>query len=110
MRRALASIEFARWLDRFLPGLARQAPPTLFAPVAVSDRTDPQIVHLDGLNLSRAWCFRGIATALPPGDTRAALLREAAALHLTAGLTGIDSGDYLGQHWLSTFAVLALVT
>ena len=108
MRRVLPSMAFARWLDRFLPDLGRQAPPRLFTPVAVSDRTDPQIVHLDGLNLSRAWCFRGIAAALPPGDARAALLRDAAALHLTEGLSGIDSGDYMGRHWLSTFAVLAL--
>ena len=110
MRRVLPSVEFARWLEFFLPGLARRTPATLFTPVTVSDRTDPQIVHLDGLNLSRAWCFRGIAGALPPGDARAAVLVDAAADHLTSGLAGIDSGDYLGRHWLATFAALALLT
>ena len=108
MRRVLPPIEFMRWLDQFLPGLEQRVPSTLFTPVTVSDRTDPQIVHLDGLNLSRAWCFRGIADALPQGDARVAVLRDAEAIHLMAGITGIDSGDYLGQHWLATFAVLAL--
>ena len=110
MRRVLPSIEFARWLDQFLPGLGLRTPAALFTPVTVSDRADPQIVHLDGLNLSRAWCFRGIADALPPDDDRATVLRDTAALHLASGLAGLESGDYLGQHWLATFAVFALVT
>jgi len=88
--------------------LARGEPATLFAPAAVSDRSDPQIVHLDGLNLSRAWCFAGIAGSLPAGDVRVLVLREAAALHLDAGLAGLDSGDFLGTHWLASFAALAL--
>jgi hypothetical protein len=65
-------------------------------------------VHLDGLNLSRAWSLRGVANALPPGDARAAVLLEAADRHLGAGLAGVESADYLGAHWLATFAVLAM--
>ena len=65
-------------------------------------------MHLDGLNLSRAWCLRGIARALPASDPRAPILREAARRHLDAGMRGLASGDYVGAHWLATFATLAL--
>jgi len=65
-------------------------------------------VHLDGLNLSRAWCMRGIAGALPDGDARAAALRSAAQIHVAAGMAGLGSGEYMGEHWLATFALLAL--
>jgi hypothetical protein len=108
MRRALAPAAFADWLAAFLPGLALRAPGAPFAPVAVADRADPQIVHLDGLNLSRAWCMRGIATALAPDDPRVQPLRAAATAHLGAGMAGLDSSRYVGAHWLATFAVLAL--
>jgi hypothetical protein len=108
MRRVLTPSEFSNWLTTFLPGLARGEPGTLFVPATVSDRTDPQIVHLDGLNLSRAWCWRGIAATLPATDPRWAPVREAAAAHLSVGLVGVDAADYVGAHWLATFATLAL--
>ena len=65
-------------------------------------------MHLDGLNLSRAWCFEGIALALPRDDPRAAVAGQARDAHLAAGLVGIESGDYMGAHWLASFATLAL--
>ena len=108
MRRVLPADGFAAWLARALPGLAHAAPATLFEPASVSDRTDPQIVHLDGLNLSRAWCFRGMARALPGHDPRAAGLLAAADRHLRAGMAGLASDDYYGTHWLATFALRAL--
>ena len=108
MRRVLAPAAFAPWLAAFLPGLARREPATLFAPAEVSDRADPQIVHLDGLNLTRAWCLRGIAAALPADDLRVAVASDAASAHLAAGLAGLESGDYVGSHWLASFAALAL--
>ena len=108
MRRVLAPAAFVDWLSGWLPGFAAGEPATLFAPVAISDRSDGQIVHLDGLNLSRAWCFRGIAAALDDTDPRAAVALAAAGLHLAAGFDGLASGDYAGSHWLATFAVLAL--
>ena len=108
MRRALPSAEFAAWLSLFLPDMRERRPAQFFMPVHVSDRGDPHIVHLDGLNLSRAWCFRGIASALPERDPRAAVAREAAAAHVAAGLTGLESTDYAGGHWLASFAALAL--
>jgi len=108
MRRVMDPAAFARWLAVALPGLGHGAPRTLFEPASVSDRSDPQIVHLDGLNLSRAWCFRGIAGALPHADERRAALLAAAEQHLTAGLAGLQSSDYFGEHWLATFALRAL--
>ncbi|HVF64405.1 MAG TPA: DUF2891 domain-containing protein [Casimicrobiaceae bacterium] len=107
MRRVLPGDAFAQWMTRFLPALDRGAPATLFTPAAVSDRSDGLIVHLDGLNLSRAWSLRSIASALPSSDFRARL-DESAQAHLAAGLEGVESGDYAGAHWLATYATLAL--
>ena len=108
MRRVLAPDEFSTWLDGFLPALGRGEPATLFGPVAVSDRSDPQIVHLDGLNLSRAWHWRGIAEAFTAADPRRSRALAAADSHLAAGAAGLASEHYVGAHWLATFATLAL--
>ncbi len=107
MRRLLPAERFAPWFDRFLPHLAEARPATLFAPAAVSDRTDGKIAHLDGLNLSRAWCWRALARTLAPADPRRIMMEQAAGLHLDAGLPHV-AGDYMGEHWLASFAVLAL--
>ena len=64
MRRVLPAAEFRAWFHQYLPSAAKGEPKTLFAPATVTDRSDPQLVHLDGLNLSRAWCMRGIAYEL----------------------------------------------
>ena len=109
MRRVLPAAEFARWFKAFLPGFAGNAPKSILEPAAVSDRSDPKIVHLDGLNLSRAWCMLGVAAALPEGDPVRLVLREAAARHAQATLDHIVSGSYEGEHWLASFAVF-LVT
>ena len=78
MRRVLPPDEIGPWLRRFLPDLAKGEPKTLFEPATVTDRTDPQIVHLDGLNLSRAWCMRSLAAALPKDDPARKVLAAAA--------------------------------
>lgn len=108
MRRVLPGREFAGWLDRFLPNLRAGLPARLLEPAIVTDRSDGQLVHLDGLNLSRAWCLWRSAVALPAADPRRAILADAAERHATAGLQGIASGDYMGDHWLGTFALVAL--
>ncbi|MBU8920514.1 MAG: DUF2891 domain-containing protein [Bacteroidales bacterium] len=108
MRRVLDQQEFAVWLDRFLPGLSSGRPESLLLPAEVSDRTDPKIVHLDGLNLSRAWCMLGIAKALPVGHPAGPVLRKSAELHAGATLGHIASGNYEGEHWLASFAVYML--
>ncbi|MDP4006423.1 DUF2891 domain-containing protein [Methylobacterium sp. NEAU K] len=109
MRRLLPPERFRPWFDRFLPGLAAGQPGTLFRPAAVTDRSDGKIAHLDGLNLSRAWCFRALAATLEPDDPRRPPLSAAAEAHLAAGLPHV-TGDYMGEHWLATFALLALET
>jgi hypothetical protein len=87
--------------------LAQREPATLFVPATVTDRTDGKIAHLDGLNLSRAWCQRTLAGALADDDPRKQILEEAAETHLNAALAHV-AGDYMGEHWLATFALLAL--
>ena len=107
MARLLPAPEFAAWRDRFLPRLARGEPAALLAPARVADRSDGKIVHLDGLNLSRAWCWRALAGGFAPGDPRRALAEAAAARHVEASLAHVG-GHYMGSHWLASFAVLAL--
>jgi hypothetical protein len=106
--RATASDTFAGWLTGFLPGLASGEPAALLTPVDVSDRDDYRIVHLDGLNLSRAWCWRQIADGLPPDDDRRQVAAAAAEAHVAAGLPYVATGGYGGDHWLASFALLAL--
>lgn len=110
MRRVLKPAEFNRWLHRFLPGITQSRPQTLLSPAVVGDRSDPKLVHLDGLNLSRAWCMRSIAAVLPRTDPARKILAEAAAAHARDALQHVASGDYGGEHWLASFAVYALST
>jgi len=105
MSRALDGPDFERWLAAFLPRLAEREPSTLFTPALVSDRSDGKIAHLDGLNLSRAWCWRRLAPLMPAES--AALALDTADAHLEAALPHV-AGDYMGEHWLATFAILAL--
>jgi hypothetical protein len=92
---------FGDWMAAFLPRLGQGEPATLFEPAAVSDRTDGKIAHLDGLNLSRAWAWSRLAPDLPGVDAR-----RVAAAHLEAAMDHLDV-DYMGTHWLSTYALLA---
>jgi hypothetical protein len=108
MRRVLGEDEFTEWMDGFLPRLGAREPATLFKPAIVSDRSDGKIAHLDGLNLSRAWCWRSIASGWAAGDPRRTIALEAAETHLAASLPHV-AGDYMGEHWLATFALLALL-
>jgi hypothetical protein len=108
MRRVLPPAEFPAWLRRFYPDLAKGEPKSLLEPAKVTDRSDPQLVHLDGLNLSRAWCMRAIARALPKDDPVRKVLAESAARHAEAGLRHVASGEYAGEHWLASFAVYLL--
>ena len=96
MARVLEGKQFAGWFQKFLPHLT-------LTPAIVSDRTDPKIVHLDGLNLSRARCLYELSTAL----SRPALA-HLADTHAQASLPFIASGSYEGEHWLATFAVQLL--
>jgi len=108
MRRALPPDRWSAWMDRFLPRLGSREPATLFTPVTVSDRADGKIGHLDGVNLSRAWCWRSIAAAWSADDPRRATALAAADAHEAASLPHV-AGDYAGEHWLATFALLAML-
>ena len=103
MRAALPDAAFRPWFEGFLPRLGQRLPASLFTPAFVSDRSDGKIAHLDGVNLSRAWCWRGLAEFTPDPD---AVLRTAQA-HIDASIAHV-SGEYMGEHWLASFAVLAL--
>jgi hypothetical protein len=108
MRRVLAPPQFARWLSVFLPQIPRiaTAPATSWlAPGIVTDRADPKLAHIDGLNLSRAWMLQGIARGLPQTDPRRPALLKAAAEHADASLPAVTGEHYEGGHWLGTYAV-----
>lgn len=108
MRRVLPQKEFEAWLSKFLPKLATQLADGTISPVIVSDVTDPKIVHLAGLNLSRAWCLQSVAAALPQQHPLTNALNRSAQKHLKAGLQYINSGHYEGDHWLATFGLYAV--
>lgn len=103
MGRLLPSTEWQAWLTGLLP-----CEEELFAlsPVRVTDRLDPQGVHLDGLNLSRAYHLASIAGFMPPGPMRQQIGASADA-HWRSGTCHIFTGDFLGEHWLGSFAMLA---
>ena len=108
MRRVLPPTEFANWFHAFLPDISKGGPKALLEPAVVTDRTDPKLVHLDGLNISRAWAMRHVAEALPANDPAREILKKAADKHVIAGLEHVASGEYAGEHWLASFAVYLL--
>jgi hypothetical protein len=110
LRRVMEPQEFGEWFHRFLPELVQGEPRSLLEPATVTDRSDPKIVHLDGLNLSRAWCMLGIAFGLAVDDPSRNILIESAVRHAEDALAHVASGSYEGEHWLASFAVYMLST
>jgi hypothetical protein len=104
MRRVLSPVEFEKWFKNFLP---KKKLKTLVSPADVSDRSDPKIVHLDGLNLSRAWCMYGISRSIRSKKKRD-MMYDAAEKHLRATVPNVVSEHYEWSHWLASFAVFAL--
>lgn len=96
MQQVMEEADFRVWFDAFLPRPTQGEPEALFTPATVSDRSDGKIAHLDGLNLSRAWAWRHLGQ------------EGAARRHLDAALPHV-TGDYMGEHWLASFALLALL-
>lgn len=105
MRRMLPAADFAAWLSDFLPGIPAHGRADWLPPGLVTDRSDPKLAHIDGLNLSRAWMLEGIASGLPQSDRRRASLAAAAGAHRAAALPAVTGEHYEGGHWLGTFAV-----
>lgn len=104
MRRILPRAQFAAWLGTFLPGIPLDGSGDWLATGIVKDPTDGKLVHLDGVNLSRAWNLENIAAALPEDDPRIASLHAAARLHAQAGIANVSGEHYEGGHWLASFA------
>jgi hypothetical protein len=105
MRRVLDRGAFAAWLTGFLPGSPQQHGGPWPAPAIVTDRSDPKLAHIDGLNLSRAWMLEGIAHGLPRTDPRIPALLAASQRHRDAALPAVTGEYYEGGHWLGTYAV-----
>ena len=105
MRRILPAREYGQWLRHFLPVVPAGSKKPWLAPAEVTDRSDPKLAHLDGLNLSRSWMLLGIASGLPQGDRRIGALNAAAEAHAAAALPAVTGEHYEGGHWLGTFAV-----
>jgi hypothetical protein len=103
MNKVLPKKEFSKWLYRFMPSLLNSR--FEVQPLTVTDRSDGKLVHLDGLNLSRAWCMYSIARS----DKKLHHLRSIADAHLKSSLPSIVDGDYMGEHWLASFALYALL-
>ena len=92
MRRVLPRDEFAKWLSGFLPGLAADKPFPL-SPAVVTDPTDPRLVHLDGVNLTRAWTLNSIGRALPASDPRRRVLERLSGRARAGG----DGARFVGE-------------
>ena len=102
MRKIYNPIEFKIWFKKFLPELTN--PEYKLEPGKVSDRTDGKLVHLDGLNFSRAWCLYGIANTLPEYSH----LKNIATEHILYSMPNLVDENYSGTHWLGSFALYAL--
>ncbi|HUQ67751.1 MAG TPA: DUF2891 domain-containing protein [Flavitalea sp.] len=103
MWRILSPSQYEIWLKKFLPSLFK--PAIQLKPGDVKDRSDGRLVHLDGLNFSRAWCLYGIAGHVKANKQKITAL---ANIHMAAALHHVANGDYMGEHWLASFAVYAL--
>jgi hypothetical protein len=106
MSRVLPADRFGEWFAAFLPRLSQGEPQSLFVPATVSDRSDGKIAHLDGLNLSRSWCWKELAQHIE-GEAKTRV-EATAERHLSAALPHL-AGDYMGEHWLVSFALLAIL-
>ncbi len=102
MRRVLAKEEFTAWLDSFLPALEDKN--YQLEPGKVGDRSDGKLVHLDGLNFSRAWVFYGLANQYPEYE----YLKNVANQHISYSYPNLVGDTYEGGHWLASFAIYAL--
>ncbi len=104
MKRILTKETFKPWLDEFLPQLKNKS--FIVETGQVSDRNDGSLVHLDGVNFSRAWCLNTIAENLPEYKH----LKNMANQHINYSLPSIFEDSYEGGHWLGSFAIYALNT
>ncbi len=102
MKRVLPTEEFKAWLGAFLPQLKDKN--FKLETGVVSDRSDGKLVHLDGVNFSRAWSLNKITEDLPEYKH----LKHIAYHHINYSLPSIVGDSYEGGHWLGSFAIYAL--
>lgn len=107
MGKVLSKSAYKQWLADFFPELESGKPANLLTPATVNDRADLQLVHLDGLNLSRAWCMIAIARLVDDAKLKD-ILAQSASRHIEITLPTIANGNYAGEHWLASFAIYAL--
>jgi hypothetical protein len=105
MSQVLSPTDFERWFEDFLPNIANGQPEVLLNPVIISDISDPSLGHLNGLHLSRAWSMLQIAHSLPAQNAAQGVLLESAVRHAQAGLPQVITEDYMGGHWMASFAL-----
>jgi hypothetical protein len=110
MRRVLPADEFPLWLSGFLPEIPTDGSTDWLVPGIVNDPTDGKLVHLDGVNLSRAWNLKNISAALGEGDPRVSSLQGVADTHANEGIANVSSDNYAGSHWLASFATYLITT
>lgn len=102
MQRILPKNEFLTWLKKFAPNLFKKD--YKWEVARVSDRTDGHLVHLDGLNFSRAWNMYHLLNQYPNEFKH---LKTLADYHLNFSLPSVVDGNYEGEHWLASFALRA---
>ena len=103
MAEVLKPAEFQKWVKQFMPQILKKK--FTLEPGKVLDRTDGKLVHLDGLNFSRAWCLYRLGKHLPK---QKANLNQIADQHLKASMNQVLGSHYMGSHWLASFLVYAL--
>lgn len=109
MRRVLPGAAFADWFGTYLPHPDRAEVRHWLEPLSPPDRADGKLSHLDGLSLTRAWMIEGILAALPAGHAATTALTAAASQLRETGLRGaLENRDWMGTHWLGSFAVYLL--
>jgi DUF2891 family protein len=108
LRRVLSRDAFGNWIYNFLPDPREETLARWLRPVTPPDRADGKFAHLDGLNLSRAWMLDGVLAGLSETHEHYSVLERAAAMHAAAGLEGATTEDWMGTHWLGSFAVYLL--
>lgn len=100
MQKVLDQNAFKNWITLFLPQL--QSKEFQLEVAKVSDRSDGKLVHLDGLNFSRAWNLFKLSKV--EGFSH---LQPIAVEHFNAAYPNLVGDSYEGGHWLGSFAVYA---
>ena len=110
MRRILDQKEFASWLTNFMPSIPKDGSADWLSPGIVKDASDGKLVHLDGVNSSRAWNLYNISKALAENDPRRTALVAAAKIHADTGVAAVSDEHYSGSHWLASFATYLMTS